>query len=173
MSCSAFWSSTMLISYLTSIKIPHGISGVDLQEWLLAYAGLCKANIYSSELAFSPNPGISATAIDPLSATSFVSWDAGKFLLAGPRGIFVYQTHSKAVASFGRPPLHQEEAHPFCYDSDYLLGDSMIYYTGMLDTVEPGTLQVDEEQGHITFVPQKNLKLEASVAVLQLLKLIQ
>ncbi|KAJ7770305.1 hypothetical protein DFH07DRAFT_768814 [Mycena maculata] len=120
----------MLVSYLTSIKIPHGISGVDLREWHLAiigYASLRKANVYSFKLAFGPNPGISATAIDLLSATLFVSWDAVLYTATG------------------------------------------VYHTGMLDTVEPGTLQVDKGHGHIIFVLQKNLKLEARVVVLQLL----
>ncbi|KAJ6579168.1 hypothetical protein DFH09DRAFT_1077462 [Mycena vulgaris] len=66
----------------------------------------------------------------------------------------------------GRPA----ESHPFFYADDHLLHGkgSVAYRAGLLETMEPGSLQVDEDQGRLIFMLRSHSKPSAKVVVLEL-----
>ncbi|KAJ6562847.1 hypothetical protein DFH09DRAFT_1315912 [Mycena vulgaris] len=66
----------------------------------------------------------------------------------------------------GRPA----EAHPFFYADDHSAHGkgSVAYRAGPLETMEPGSLQVDEDQGRLIFMIRSHSKPSAKVVILEL-----
>jgi hypothetical protein len=66
--------------------------------------------------------------------------------------------------------LFQDEALPFFYAADCPMGmkGSVIYRLGFMERLQPGSLQVDEEQGRILFIVRHHKSSLDKLVILEL-----
>ncbi|KAJ6598366.1 hypothetical protein DFH09DRAFT_1304157 [Mycena vulgaris] len=114
-------------SFITSVTIPHGITGIDLRGHHLAvigYGSVRVSHIRSFEVEFGHVSSVMAIATirvmtpNVLRATSFSILDESRFLLAGPKGIAIYKLPARAIAAGGSISYRVRALWRYSYDEE-------------------------------------------------------